>query len=58
MCCKINTLGFHGTYRIKKGGTSTARLHWPDYEKNDRKVLVPFDDFTIPEKCEMDMLQI
>lgn len=45
-------------YRIKKGGTSTARLHWPDYEKNDRKVLVPFDDFTIPEKCEMDMLQI
>ena len=27
-------------------------------EKNDRKVLVPFDDFTIPEKCEMDMLQI
>ena len=27
-------------------------------KKNDRKVLVPFDDFTIPEKCEMDMLQI
>jgi hypothetical protein len=20
MCCKINTLGFHGTYRIKKEG--------------------------------------
>ena len=23
-----------------------------------QEVLVPFDDFTIPEKCEMDMLQI
>ena len=33
-------------------------MYWSDYEKNDRKGLFPFDDSTITEKCEMDMLQI
>ena len=41
---------------IKKEEPAQQMLHWPDYEKNDRKVLFPFDDITITKKCESHMM--
>ncbi len=45
-------------YRIKKEGPVQHGCTGQIMKKMIERFLVPFDGFTILEKCEMDMLQI